>query len=192
MKPKYDSDINVLFYPVVDSPTNGIEWANEAYNFIDNEINKGNCTYVNCSQGISRSTTLVLYYLINKCDMTLNEAFQKLKQKRNRICPSVGFVKGLIYYEEKILAKKPSFSIEEYSINCIKEIFPDLDGLLIEESYKNAEEKVKTEDYVKNLKKKVYNEDIEPIGYTAIDLLMEKHKDSLKERLVCSLHHPFD
>ena len=106
----------------------------------------------------------------------LKTAFFKLKDLRNIIDPTTGFMKSLSNLDEKLFGKK-SFTIEEYSLFCLKESFPDIDESEIKDIY---------------LKESI-DKKCEPIGYKTIDDLLKKYgKEKMIERQGCSLHHPFD
>jgi atypical dual specificity phosphatase len=60
---------------------------------------------VHCAAGISRSSTLVIAYLINCENMKLFDAFKHVRSKRGVIWPNTGFMKMLIEMEFKIYKK---------------------------------------------------------------------------------------
>ena len=99
---KYSHEMDILYYPVHDTPTNNIEWAEEGSKWIENEIAKGKKVFVHCYYGISRSSTLVLHYLMTRCEMKLKEAFDFLRAKRPIVCPTFGFMKGLSELDYKL------------------------------------------------------------------------------------------
>ena len=51
------------------------EWADKASDFIEENINNNQPVYVHCSQGISRSSSCILHYLMSKKNMNLKDAF---------------------------------------------------------------------------------------------------------------------
>lgn len=62
--------------PIVDkSNVNIKDHFESTYNFIDAAISTGGRVYVHCIAGVSRSTTMVLYYLMKKRAMTLEDAY---------------------------------------------------------------------------------------------------------------------
>lgn len=68
----------------------------ETVDFMDNIINKQKGTVlVHCVQGISRSATLVIAYLILKKRMTIEQAVQTISRKRF-VAPNEGFTEQLI------------------------------------------------------------------------------------------------
>ena len=188
---KYSHEMDILYYPVHDTPTNNIEWAEEASKFIENEIQKGKKVFVHCYYGISRSSTLVLHYLMTRCNMKLKNAFELLKQKSSIICPTFGFLKGLSELDYQ-LYNEISFPARNYAINCIKEVFPSAGIDEVEQFYGESEKKVKddNDELIKELKEKVDFTKIEPIGFVCIELLKKKY--SLVKREGCVEDHPFE
>ena len=55
---------------------------------------------VHCHAGISRSTTIVLAFLMNKYQMTYESALEMVRERRPRIHPNRGFVDQLKLYQE--------------------------------------------------------------------------------------------
>ena len=63
----------------------------ECIKFIDNVKDKGGRVLVHCIQGISRSVTLVMAYLIYKNKLTYDKAFNIVQSKREISSPNFGF-----------------------------------------------------------------------------------------------------
>ena len=59
--------------------------------------------YVHCQQGVSRSATVVLAYLMLHLDMSLMSAVRAVREKRE-IFPNEGFLKQLCLLEMEIQA----------------------------------------------------------------------------------------
>ncbi len=59
---------------------------------------------VHCNLGISRSTTIILAYLMKTYYATLYEAFKFLRHRRPIICPNMGFLRQLIDYENDLFS----------------------------------------------------------------------------------------
>jgi protein-tyrosine phosphatase len=187
---KHSKDFNFLHLSIEDVPTNNADWAEEGSTFIEEQIKNNNPVYVHCSQGISRSSTLIMHYLMTREKQNLKTAFFKLKDLRNIIDPTTGFMKSLSNLDEKLFGKK-SFTIEEYSLFCLKESFPDIDESEIKDIYEQNKKfySLNNDIYLKeSIDKKC-----EPIGYKTIDDLLKKYgKENMIDRQGCSLHHPFD
>ncbi|XP_013392323.1 probable rhodanese domain-containing dual specificity protein phosphatase [Lingula anatina] len=61
---------------------------------------------VHCNLGVSRSSAVILAYLITEFHWTLMDAYKVLKNTRNVVRPNLGFLKQLSEYEERIFGKK--------------------------------------------------------------------------------------
>lgn len=66
-----------------------------AFAFLDAAESKGERVFVHCHQGVSRSATILLAYLMYKRSWTLKEAYAYVKEKRKQINPNIGFWKQL-------------------------------------------------------------------------------------------------
>ena len=60
---------------------------------------------MHCYAGISRSATLCLAYLINSHKVSLSEAFQYVKCRRNVISPNLNFMGQLLKFETDLAAQ---------------------------------------------------------------------------------------
>ena len=75
-------------------------------------INNEKVVLVNCMAGISRSSTIVIAYIMKYLNINLREAFLFVRNKRPFICPNKEFMKYLYEYEF-ILFKKNSLKYDE-------------------------------------------------------------------------------
>lgn len=73
--------------------------------FIEKASKEGKKCLVHCAAGISRSSSLVLAYLMKSQKMSLKEAYLFVKSKRNIICPNHGFIFQLVDYEVQLFGK---------------------------------------------------------------------------------------
>ena len=168
------------------------DWAEQTSNFIEENINNNKPVYVHCAQGISRSTSCILHYLMSKKGMNLKESFDLVREKRSVASPTVGFFKDLINYEKKLFGKN-SMTLAEYSIMMIKENFPNIDIKDIENVYHKYEELYTIGDKKDEYKEEMINKKYEPIGYHTMDELIEGiGKNKFIRRKGASIHHPFD
>lgn len=82
---------------------NIIQYFSEAIDFIENALKdpKGtNGVLVHCFYGVSRSSTLVIAYLMKKYNLTYQKAFERVKSKRSLCHPNRGFIQQLkLFYK---------------------------------------------------------------------------------------------
>ena len=73
---------------------------------------------VHCAAGISRSTTVVLAYMIMRRRMALRESFERAYARRRVVWPNDGFMRALIQLEESVRGHsegKATISLPEYT-----------------------------------------------------------------------------
>jgi protein-tyrosine phosphatase len=70
-----------------------------ACNYIRASLARGDNVLVHCQQGVSRSASIVIAYLIRDRSMTYDDAFDLVKQRRQCIKPNSGFIKALREWE---------------------------------------------------------------------------------------------
>lgn len=68
----------------------------KSYLFIKNALERGGNVLVNCHAGISRSSSMVIYYLMKSRSVPYDTAFFYVKHKRPQVNPNKGFVRQLI------------------------------------------------------------------------------------------------
>ncbi|KAL8140919.1 hypothetical protein V2J09_006940 [Rumex salicifolius] len=73
--------------------------------FIDHVEQTGGKVLVHCFEGRSRSATMVLAYLILRKNLTLSEAWNKLKKAHRRAQPNDGFARILLELDKKLHGK---------------------------------------------------------------------------------------
>lgn len=102
------SEIAFLGVPATDILTFKINrYFQEAAEFIASAIGsqssgrKQGCVFVHCKEGVSRSATLVLAYLVTHQDMHLTDALRTVRAKR-KVCPNSGFLQQLIDYSRTL------------------------------------------------------------------------------------------
>lgn len=79
----------------------------ESYKFIRNAISNGGKVFVHCYAGISRSSSVVIYYLMKSKGWDYLKAFKYLKQNHPRTNPNSGFVEQLFYQRKDSIS--PSY-----------------------------------------------------------------------------------
>ena len=77
---------------------------------------------VYCRAGMSRSASLCIAYFMRHHNMTMDEAFQFVKEKRPIIHPNPGFVRQLKQFEAKLHNRrsglKRKFEENDWVTNC--------------------------------------------------------------------------
>ena len=68
----------------------------------------GSCILIHCMAGISRSVTLVIAYLMQHFGLTMQQAYQFVKEKRPAISPNLNFMGQLVEFEREILSHCPT------------------------------------------------------------------------------------
>lgn len=99
--------IDNMYISLPDSPDANItQYFDKTYDFINKHISKGENVLVHCMAGVSRSSTIVLNYIIRKmyennevttcpCRL-LNEVMDYVRTKRPVVNPNDGFMKQLL------------------------------------------------------------------------------------------------
>jgi len=75
--------------------------------FIDSSLQTGGGVAIHCAQGISRSSSTCIAYLMMKESMSLDAAFRRVFQARNYIRPNPGFWQQLRDLDKKLGALPP-------------------------------------------------------------------------------------
>lgn len=105
-----ENNIDYLYLYLNDLPSENItKYFDISYDFIDKNIKNGNNVLVHCMAGISRSSTLILNYLMRKyyeknmyqnacSSCVLNYFLKAVRTKRPIINPNTGFITQLKNY----------------------------------------------------------------------------------------------
>jgi protein-tyrosine phosphatase len=93
---KIDDHINENILTILPNIVDNIKLLND----------RGEKIYVHCFAGISRSATVVLYYIMLFHNYSFDSAFQFLRSKRVGIQPNLGFIKQLKSLEKKFVIVK--------------------------------------------------------------------------------------
>lgn len=78
----------------------------KAHSFIEEGLQGGTGVLIHCFAGVSRSTTILISYLIKYRKMSYAQALTLVRRRRPIVNPNEGFVKQLRYYEKQINQKK--------------------------------------------------------------------------------------
>ncbi|AYN44978.1 ptp2 [Alphabaculovirus alterspexiguae] len=72
------------------------------YNFISQKIKENKKVYVHCHAGISRSATIIIYFIMRHYNVDLTRAFIAVNNKRH-VRPNSSFVRQLQMAEESLM-----------------------------------------------------------------------------------------
>eukprot|EP01088_Endostelium_zonatum_P020730 TRINITY_DN7787_c0_g1_i1.p1 TRINITY_DN7787_c0_g1~~TRINITY_DN7787_c0_g1_i1.p1 ORF type:complete len:192 (+),score=30.61 TRINITY_DN7787_c0_g1_i1:176-751(+) len=101
-----DPKITQLFIEASDiSSQNLSDRFQDAHDFILKAKEEKKAIFVHCEVGMSRSSTIVLSYLISHEGMSLKDAYHHTKKARPIISPNTGFLEQLIEHEKKVHGK---------------------------------------------------------------------------------------
>ena len=101
----FPDEIEYFQIPIRDTRDNFIDkYLESSYQFI--EKNKKHNILVHCYMGSSRSAIIIIYYLIHKHKMTLQEALDFLKKKRSIININKNFISDIEKRVSSIQMKK--------------------------------------------------------------------------------------
>lgn len=93
---------------VEDAASEDMSWAFDACNaYIEACRQRGEIVLVHCFQGKSRSSTIVIGYLMLCQGKTLREAYEVTKRARPMICPNDGFKWQLMQLEQQRFPERP-------------------------------------------------------------------------------------
>ncbi|CAI2367253.1 unnamed protein product [Moneuplotes crassus] len=112
----FPKDFTYKFMELRDIPEQDIKTHfEEAHKFIDNalrcskDLKSHNKVLVHCHAGVSRSSTMVISYLMKRyINFSFEEAFRFVKSKRSIIQPNSGFIKQLKEFEKQLKSKVSS------------------------------------------------------------------------------------
>ncbi|ESO04773.1 hypothetical protein HELRODRAFT_78741, partial [Helobdella robusta] len=104
---RYDKKLRIksLKIPIKDSNFYDIASQFEgAFSFIDNALlgDSKNAVLVHCYYGVSRSSTIVIAYLMYREGLSLDDAYRYLRHVRPKIRPNDGFMKQLQSYDKQL------------------------------------------------------------------------------------------
>lgn len=91
-------------YPYIDEEFENIQDSfQDTFEFIENVRKTDSKILVHCFMGISRSTSIVIAYLMKLNGWNFEQSFEFVKKKRSIIELNQGFKKQLIEYEKKLI-----------------------------------------------------------------------------------------
>lgn len=81
------------------------KWASQpmievSYHIIDNVLESGQPILIHCMAGVSRSVSMIIYYLMRKYGMGFDDAYHLIKSRRSIINPNKSFQAQLRKYDK--------------------------------------------------------------------------------------------
>ena len=73
---------------------------------VDDARSRGGRVLVHCVAGISRSVTVTIAYIMQEFDLSLNDAFDFVKQRKSDVSPNFGFMGQLLEFQKKLDKRK--------------------------------------------------------------------------------------
>uniref|UniRef100_A0AAV2IW50 Dual specificity phosphatase 16 n=1 Tax=Knipowitschia caucasica TaxID=637954 RepID=A0AAV2IW50_KNICA len=102
-KPDFIPESHFLRVPVNDSFCEKIlPWLDRSVEFIEKAKACNAHVLVHCLAGISRSATIAIAYIMMRMNMSLDEAYRFVKEKRPTISPNFNFLGQLLDFEKRI------------------------------------------------------------------------------------------
>ena len=107
IKIEYKEEDNI-FHKIIPAQDNSnfelTPFFEESFKFIDSALEKGS-VLIHCVCGISRSSAILIGYLMKRYKKKFKEISRFVKKKRDIIYPNKGFVKQLNKFEEELFSK---------------------------------------------------------------------------------------
>jgi protein-tyrosine phosphatase len=113
-----------------------IDYFPECYDFIESARKKKSAALVHCDAGISRSSTVVISYLIKRKKMSLKEAYLYVKKRRALISPNFGFIVQLTEWERQVF-KLPRNNLS-FLVFYLREYFGYEENTYTDQEIENA------------------------------------------------------
>ncbi|CAD8182181.1 unnamed protein product [Paramecium pentaurelia] len=111
-KNKFPNDFSYQTYYLKDSKTENIECIfYEAISIIEDAKKNNGKVLIHCVQGVSRSVSLCIAYLIISQQITYSQAFDIIKKNRGVASPNMGFTVQLLLFQKRLLAQYDSIPI---------------------------------------------------------------------------------
>ena len=99
--------IQYLNIKLDDNPSSDLKlYFSKACQFISDALSAGGRILVHCNLGVSRSSTIVISYLMKSRQWTLKTAYDFVRDRRTCIWPNRGFLHQLSDWEQTILGRK--------------------------------------------------------------------------------------
>ena len=102
----FPNDFKYLNLDILDSEKVNIrQYFEQTNKFIDDAIKNNGSVLVHSHTGISRSSTILMAYIMNSQKMSVDKVLDLLKSKRDKVNPNAGFIEQLREYEKELNIK---------------------------------------------------------------------------------------
>ncbi|CAG9323586.1 unnamed protein product [Blepharisma stoltei] len=110
-------------FPILDSPSFDIlKYFDEAAEFIEDAINSGGRVMVHCLLGVSRSTSLVIAYIMKQRRWSLRKAKLFVQYLHPDARPNKGFLRQLEIYSRILAIREPTNAPND-NVSCSCTLF---------------------------------------------------------------------
>ena len=118
------TDVKYCHLDMIDSPQlNIFQYFGKAFAFIES-ARKNNCNIlIHCKLGISRSTSILIAYMIKHYGYSVKKSLDLIKSKRKQVNPNNGFINQLYSFERYIANSSKNYFYYKNHSNIKKSIF---------------------------------------------------------------------
>ena len=93
---EFDDSFNYLHLDMYDIPEQNVsQFFDISTNFIEDALKNGHSVLVHCRAGISRSSTIIIHYLMTKLNISYQQALNMIRKCRPQAQPNIGFMQQL-------------------------------------------------------------------------------------------------
>jgi len=97
----FPKELSYMQVPLMDEDhADLLSWFPQCIEFISSALASGGAVLVHCAAGVSRSSSVVIAYLLAKENLSVYSARESVRQKRPVINPNEGFVRQLHLFEQ--------------------------------------------------------------------------------------------
>ena len=118
------TDLKYCHLDMIDSPQlNIFQYFGKAFAFIES-ARKNNCNIlIHCKLGISRSTSILIAYMIKHYGYSVKKSLDLIKSKRKQVNPNNGFINQLYSFERYVANSSKDYFYYKNHANIKKSIF---------------------------------------------------------------------
>ncbi|EFJ42833.1 MAP kinase phosphatase 1 [Volvox carteri f. nagariensis] len=91
----------------------------DCLDYIDSALHSGGRILVHCSQGVSRSATLVIAYIMWRSGKPYDEVFAAVKAVRGVANPNIGFTCQLLQWQKRAASAKSRMRMYRIASHCV-------------------------------------------------------------------------